>query len=109
MEVSMTRWIVLGSLVTATATLWAQAPAPRWWEHVRFLADDNMQGRDTGTESHRRAAEYVAGEVERAGIRPGGARGYLEPLPLRSRKILESNSSLGLVLTDGLVVAVSFW
>ena len=29
-------------------------------KHVRFLASDELRGRDNGTEGGRRAAEYVA-------------------------------------------------
>ena len=42
----------------------------RWWTHIQVLADDNMGGRDTGGEGHRKAAEFVAGEFERVGLKP---------------------------------------
>ena len=59
-----------------------QAPAgdasdgQRWWSHVLVLADDKLEGRDTGSEGHRKAAEYVARRV-RAGraSSPPGPRG----------------------------------
>jgi hypothetical protein len=28
----------------------------RWWAHIQVLADDKMEGRNTGSEGHKRAA-----------------------------------------------------
>ena len=39
----------------------------RWWSHIQVLADDKMEGRDTGSPGHLRAARFVAGEFEHAG------------------------------------------
>jgi hypothetical protein len=69
----------------------------RWWSHVRYLADDQLEGRLTGSESYRRAAVYVAGEFERAGLAPGGVSGFFQPVKFKSREIVEEGSSLALV------------
>jgi hypothetical protein len=69
----------------------------RWWSHVRFLADDRLEGRNTGTEGYHRAAAYVAAEFARLGLVPAGTDGFLQPVKLRSREIDESHSSLALV------------
>ncbi len=37
----------------------------RWWSHVVALANDGMEGRDTGTAAYARAARYVVTEFER--------------------------------------------
>src|SRR5215831_14738254 len=52
----------------------------RWWSHVQVLADDRMEGRNTGSEGHRRAAQFVAAEFERAGLKPAGNSGYFQPV-----------------------------
>jgi hypothetical protein len=44
----------------------------RWWSYVEFLASDKLEGRNTGSEGHRKAAEYVAAEFERDGLKPAG-------------------------------------
>jgi Zn-dependent M28 family amino/carboxypeptidase len=80
-----------------TAVLGAAEPAERWWAHVTFLASDEMKGRDTGSPEHRKAAEYVAAEFKKAGLEPGGTKGYLQPVAFRSRRIVEAQSSLVLV------------
>ena len=68
----------------------AKAPdARRWWSHILFLADDKLEGRETGSEGHQRAAEYVAAEFERSGLKPAGASSYIQPVKLRLRRILD--------------------
>ncbi len=92
--------------VVMTAAGWcARAAEPpdgrRWWSHVVFLADDALEGRDTGSPGHRKAAEYVAREFGKAGLRPAGTRGYLQPVQLTSRTIDETHSRLALVRGRG--------
>ena len=69
----------------------------RWWSHIQVLADDNMEGRNTGSEGHRRAAQYLAGEFERAGLKPAGTSGYLQPVKFNVVQIVEESSSLAAV------------
>jgi Zn-dependent M28 family amino/carboxypeptidase len=78
-----------------TAPVTAQADA--WWVHVTALADDSMRGRETGSPEHRRAAEYVAGAFQRAGLVPAGTDGWFQPVRFRVRRIAEGRSSLALV------------
>src|ERR1700760_1747298 len=88
----------------AAALLMAQNTKPAaasdgksWWEHVKVLADDNMEGRDTGSAGHRRAAQYVADQMKKAGLKPAGTDGYFQPIKFSTRKIDESQSSMSLV------------
>src|SRR4051812_8970884 len=74
----------------------------RWWSHIQVLADDNMEGRDTGSAGHLRAARYLAGEFERAGLKPVGVNGYMQPVKFKVAQIDEEHSSLALV-RDGKV------
>ena len=79
------------AMVPLSVVAWA-ADTPdgqRWWSHVLALADDRLEGRNTGSEGHRKAAEYVAREFERAGLKPAGTEGYLQPVQLISREIDE--------------------
>ena len=69
----------------------------RWWSHIQVLAADGMQGRNTGSEGHRRAAQFVAGEFERAGLKPAGVNGYIQPVEFNVAQIVEGQSSLALV------------
>src|SRR5438876_5641955 len=74
-----------------------QADANRWWSHVKVLADDAMEGRNTGSAAHKRAAEYVAAQFEKAGLEPAGTNGFIQPVKFKTRRILENQSSLSLV------------
>lgn len=72
-------------------------PAARWFAHVETLANDGMRGRETGSPEHRKAAEYVADRFRQAGLEPAGTEGYFQSVAFRSRRIVESESSLALV------------
>src|SRR5262245_15526609 len=97
----MPRITVLALLMISGAlSVSAQTPQPaaRWWSHIEFLASDKMKGRETGSPEHRLAAEYIARQFKDAGLQPGGTGGgYFQSVPFRSRKIVESKSSLALV------------
>lgn len=52
---------------------------------VRYLADDALEGRLSGSVGERCAAEYIAGEFARIGLEPGGeGGGYFQPIELQS-------------------------
>ena len=51
-----------------------------------IIADDSMEGRDTGKRGGLRSAQYIAGELERLGLEPAGDNGtYLQRIPWVSR------------------------
>lgn len=53
---------------------------------VGILAHDSLRGRDTGTPGIASAARYLAGEMERLGLRPAGDDGtYYQSVPLERR------------------------
>lgn len=68
-----------------------------WWEYVKVLADDNMEGRETGSPGYQRAAAYVVDQLKKDGLQPAGSKGYYQPVKFVSRQIDESGSSLALV------------
>lgn len=76
----------------------AKRVGERCWLDVRVLADDVTEGRRAGSEGHRRAAQFVAEEFRKAGLKAGGDRGYLQTVELEVRLIDEEKSSLALVL-----------
>lgn len=51
--------------------------------HVRFLASDELKGRETGTPENERAALYLAECLKSAGLEPAGDEGtFLQAVPL---------------------------
>jgi Zn-dependent M28 family amino/carboxypeptidase len=73
-----------------------------WWDYVKVLADDNMEGRDTGSAGLRRAEAYIVDQLKQAGLQPAGTDGYYQAAKFKSREIIEKDSSLALV-RDGKV------
>jgi len=73
------------------------AEGKAWWSRVQILADDKMEGRNTGSEGYRKAAAYVAGEFEKFGLKPAGVHGFYQPIEFRVREIQEQQSRLELV------------
>jgi Zn-dependent M28 family amino/carboxypeptidase len=78
-----------------------------WWNYVKVLADDNMEGRDTGSEGLKRAEAYIVEQLKADGLQPAGTNGYYQPVKLIARRTLESDSSLAL-FHDGKSEPLSF-
>ena len=54
---------------------------------IRFLSDDLLEGRDTGTPGHAIAARYFATQLQAAGAEPAGDKGsWFQPVPLLALK-----------------------
>jgi Zn-dependent M28 family amino/carboxypeptidase len=68
-----------------------------WWNYVKVLAADNMEGRETGSPGLRKAQEFVVEQLKRAGLEPVGSASYYQPVRFESRQIVEKESSLALM------------
>ncbi len=68
-----------------------------WWDHIKVLAADNMEGRDTGSPGLKRAEAYVVGQLKTAALQPAGVKGYYQPVKFVSRQLVEKDSSAALV------------
>jgi len=65
---------------------------------MRFLSDDSLEGRGTGTRGHEIAAKFMAAELEAMRIAPAGDGGtYFQTVPLRSARVDEAKTSLALI------------
>lgn len=47
--------------------------------HVTYLASDKLAGRGSGTRGNEAAAKYIAEQFKKAGLKPAGTKGYLQP------------------------------
>ncbi len=54
-------------------------------EDVSFLADDKLEGRQTGTEGETVASEYLIKRFEDLGLEPKGTEGYLQPFSFKPK------------------------
>ena len=55
--------------------------------HIRFLSDDLLEGRDTGTKGVAIAARYFSAQLQAAGVEPAGEKGsWFQNVPLLAVK-----------------------
>lgn len=77
----------------------AMFSADRIKADVTFLADDLLRGRDTGSEGHRIAANYVAAEFARLGFAPMGENGgYFQEVPMKTA-VLDQDAAVITIYT----------
>jgi hypothetical protein len=90
----------------------AKADKDRIRSHVAFLADDLLEGRETGTRGYDIAAQYVAGQFSQIGVAPRGQRvptvgsnanlaSYLQRVPLASSKLDQNSPVFEIVSRTG--------
>jgi hypothetical protein len=68
-----------------------------WWSHIKVLADDKLEGRDTGSRGERAAQAYAVEQLQSAGAEPAGINGFYQPVKFVSRQIVEKDCSLTLI------------
>src|SRR5256885_4550714 len=78
-----------------------------WWAQVKFLADDSLEGRDTGSEGLRKAQAYAVEQLQKAGLEPAGSNGFYQPVHFNQYEVDEAKSSLALV-ANGQAKPLSF-
>ncbi len=97
-------FLFMFSFALAAVTTLAQQPPPgshfdgnSWWAHVKFLADDSLEGRNTGSEGLRKGQAYAVEQLQKAGLEPAGVNGFYQPIRFTQFEVDESKSSLALV------------
>jgi Zn-dependent M28 family amino/carboxypeptidase len=83
--------------ISATAQTAPHFDGQTWWNHIKFLADDKLEGRDTGSRGEREAQAYAVEQLKRAGAEPAGVNGFYQPVKFVSRQIVEKDCSLVLI------------
>src|SRR6478672_13177676 len=89
--------VLCSALLAACSALFAQS-APKfngqtWWNYVKVLAADDMEGRETGSAGEKKAQAYVVDQLKKDGLQPAGNNGFFQPVKFRSKAIDESQSS----------------
>jgi len=99
----MLKKVLLGVAVALSFNAFAQSGSTdvfdgkTWWEHVKVLADDKFEGRDTGSEGLRQAEAYAVEQLKHNGVEPAGKDGYYQPVKFLSRQLIENDCSAALV------------
>ena len=89
--------LALSLALSAAAQTTSHFDGQTWWNHVKFLADDKLEGRDTGSRGEREAQKYAVEQLKQAGTEPAGINGFYQPVKFVSRQIVEKDCSLTLV------------
>ena len=64
--------------------------------HVEFLADDLLEGRETGARGHEIAAHYVATQFKALGLQPANKDGWFQRVPFSGALLDEAKSSFSI-------------
>ncbi len=112
------------ALLALTASIsgytWAQVPpevtkaeasidAEKIRAHVRFLADDLLEGRGPGLRGSELAAKYIATEFALAGLKPAGDDGsYFQQVKFFGMTVKRDASSVALVSKSGSSIDLKF-
>ena len=61
-------------------------------QHISYLASDELEGREAGTDAEKKAAQYVATEFKNIGLEPKGTDGYFQGFDFIMGKTFGENS-----------------
>jgi Zn-dependent M28 family amino/carboxypeptidase len=112
----------MASLMSVSCGLWAQAIPPavkaaaesidgeKIRAHVRFLADDLLEGRGPGLRGSELAAKYIATQFALYGLKPGGDNGtYLQQVNFVGMKAIPEKTTMSLVPKPGEGVSIGLF
>jgi len=103
-RIGLRRWLILGLMlfITACASQSQNSTPDGGIEsitvedlegHISFLASDELQGRNTGSDELRLAARYLASELRRLRLKPiGHDSSYFQHFDLASRQITQKTN-----------------
>ncbi len=92
---SLSALLLLGPQMLPAQLLPDSVAIARMTTEVRYLASDSLEGREAGTPGERLAAEYIAAEFERLGLKPKGNMGsYLQAFTFMAPAVAGPDSRL---------------
>lgn len=62
--------------------------------HVQYLADDQLEGRLTGSKGEELAMQYIVKQYQQLGIEPKGTNGYVQEFEINEGKQIDASTSL---------------
>ncbi len=77
--------------------------------HVKFLADDLLEGRGPGKRGAEIAAKYIASQFAVEGLKPGGENGtYFQKVPLYAVHTVEDQTTFSLEPKGGTAIPLKY-
>jgi len=90
---------MIGTMLALAAAVTAgprDADTRAWWALSGQLSSDAMEGRDSGSPGHARAARLVAARLRAAGVRPlGEDGGYFQRVPMQEAAVTAAEVRAG--------------
>jgi hypothetical protein len=104
-EVYAAQFLTLGflSLSMVAGGRWEEE-GREWWKNVAYLASDDLQGRNVGSRGFDLAADYVAEQYERTGLRAAGGEGYFQKISFAEASLMSASLRL---MRQGRVIPVA--
>ena len=62
--------------------------------HVKYLADDKLEGRRTGSKGEELAMQYIVGQYTQMGLEPKGTNGYVQEFDINEGKQIDAVTNL---------------
>jgi Zn-dependent M28 family amino/carboxypeptidase len=92
----------------------AKITGPDFAWRTKTLADDHFEGRGPGTPKGEAAADWIADDLKRIGLKPGAGNSYFQDVPAASITLDPAKSSFEVVGPDGAKALkfgeeVAFW
>lgn len=85
MKKALTLCFLLSTTLFVSAQIDTAALVGKFRAHIEYLADDKLEGRETGTPGEQLAADYISAEFKKIGLKPLGAEGsYFQPFDFLS-------------------------
>lgn len=91
--------ILIGFLLILTSCKTEKPKEISLKDDVVFLADDALEGRQTGTDGELKAAKYIAERYKSIGLSPKGTNGYIQPFSFRPKT--NPHQKVNFTVTDG--------
>ena len=105
-NIMIKKLLIGGAVAAMTLSACAQKPettdsgfnpdTQRIKSHLFFLADDLLEGRDTGSKGHEMAALYIATEFAKYGLKPAGTDGYVQRVNFRKANLIQESPAFTL-------------
>ena len=103
----MKHLIILIFFITLASCKQEYKPENKIREDVAFLADDKLEGRKTGTEGEKAAAEYISKRFKDLGLEPKGTDGYFQTFTFKPKTDPHSEVKYTTVNSDSTITGTN--